>query len=186
MEEIGSLVAQNPNQMNIKEYGRIAETLLEKGPCNLLVFGTGRDSDLYLRINAEGTTLFIEDNPKWIAYAKEHNPQIQIVPVTYKTHRFEARKYLKLEHLNTLALDLPKEVTKRVWDVIIVDAPSGYAPDQPGRMQSIYTAATLAKKGCDVFVHDCDRATERLYSDHLFSRKDLMEVYERTRHYRLK
>lgn len=183
---IEELTANNPHQMSAQEYSQITKRLLEKGPCNLLVFGVGRDSELYMRINAEGTTIFIEDNPEWIAYAKEHNPEIEIVQVTYKTRRKEARKYLQLDLLHTLALDLPKSITEKVWDVIIVDAPAGYDASQPGRMQSIYSAAALAKSGCDVFVHDCDRLVERLYSDHLFSRKDLAATYDRTRHYHLR
>lgn len=180
---INELVESNPHQMNAQEYNQIAKNLVQRGPCHLLVFGTGRDSELYLQINAGGTTLFIEDNPEWIAYAKAHNPTIDIVQVSYKTHRFEAKKYLQLEHLHDLDLELPQKVIDTVWDVIIVDAPAGYNSQCPGRMQSIYAAAKLAQRGCDVFVHDCDRAVERLYTDHLFSRKDLAETYGRTRHY---
>lgn len=184
--DIEELVSQNPKQMSAQEYERITQTLLEKGPCNLLVFGTGRDSELYMRINAGGSTLFIEDSPEWIEYAKAHTPDIDIVAVTYKTRRSEFRKYLQLDHLHSLAMDLPKSVTERAWDMIIVDAPAGYDSNGPGRMQSIYTAALLAKGGCDVFVHDCNRTVEKLYTDHLFSRKDLVESYERTRHYQIK
>lgn len=48
------------------------------------------------------------------------------------------------------------------WDVIIVDAPCGWHPDCPGRMQSIATAAHLTIPGrTSVYVHDCQRTVER-------------------------
>jgi hypothetical protein len=46
------------------------------------------------------------------------------------------------------------------WDVIVVDGPTGYAPETPGRMQAIATAAALASEATTVFIHDSNRDAE--------------------------
>ena len=69
---------------------------------------------------------------------------------------------------------LPEQVTQSRWDVILVDGPAGYTDENPGRMQSIYTASKLIKKGGYVFVHDCHRKVEQVYSDKYLLRKNFV------------
>ena len=62
----------------------------------------------------------------------------------------------------------PNEVYDVEWDLIMVDAPTGYHDDAPGRMSAIYTAGLMARNRedgeTDVFVHDVDRVVEDKFS----------------------
>lgn len=61
----------------------------------------------------------------------------------------------------------------------------GWSDAKPGRMKSIYTAAKLAhsSKDCSVFVHDCDRQVEAIYSDTFLHQKNLISMQDRLRYY---
>ena len=58
------------------------------------------------------------------------------------------------------------------WDVVLIDAPRGYADDLPGRAAPIYTTARMLKavKGSprtvSVFVHDVDREVRHAFAIH--------------------
>jgi uncharacterized protein (TIGR01627 family) len=83
--------------------------------------------------------------------------------------------------------DLPPEVERRPWDVILVDAPRGTRWYRAGRMKSIYTASALAEHEgtVDVFVHDCHRAVERAASDRFLRPERLVAQAGTMRHYRI-
>ena len=79
--------------------------------------------------------------------------------------------------LDTPALlesDIPDKLSAEKWDIILVDAPAGYAEETPGRMKSIYMASQLIKSGGDVFVHDCNREVEDVYSLHFLGKDNLV------------
>jgi predicted aconitase len=61
-------------------------------------------------------------------------------------------------------LVLPASITDEVWDVIYVDAPVGRTQ---GRMLSIMTAMELATDETTICVHDYDRESERVWTDHI-------------------
>jgi glucuronoxylan 4-O-methyltransferase len=88
-----------------------------------------------------------------------------------------------LELPSELEMELPSSVRDRDWDVILVDAPSGYHPEHPGRMQSIYMAAELAEEGTDIFVHDINRAVEKAYSNKFLGDWEWVKDVDRLRHY---
>jgi len=163
----------NHGQMTADEYRYIASFLGNK---NFLVFGTGHDTPMWRYANKNGTTLFLENNKKWI------NPaDTDVIYVTYTTKRAYHKKLLE-EYFNNifdnLQMDLPNEVCDTEWDCIFVDAPVGTTDKKPGRMQSIFTASILANENTDVFVHDCDREVEDKYSKAMFSNiiKDLTKL----------
>ena len=157
-KSINYLVKNNPHQLSKTEYGLIAEILISKTPCNMLVFGVGRDSDLWIKLNNRGTTVFLEDNPMWLNLITQNIPEINAHLVTYNTQRNQWIDLLNRNIEAELLLNLPKEIMETRWDIIFVDAPAGWADQTPGRMKSISTAAKLAflSKNCNVFVHDCD------------------------------
>lgn len=183
-EEIRCLVKDNPHQLSEAEYELIAETLIAKTPCNMLVFGVGRDSRLWININGQGNTVFLEDNLVWFDRISAEIPQIQAYFVTYNTER---KQWLTLLNSNEaeLLLDLPREVSETKWDIVFVDAPEGWSDEKPGRMKSIFTAAKLAhsSKGCAVFVHDCDRQVEAIYSQKFLHAKNLISIQDRLCYY---
>ena len=162
-------------QMTKDEYRYISSFLGNK---NVLVFGTGYDSNLWRYANNDGLTIFLEDNDKWIEDSND------IYRVSYTSVLTDADKFLeeyKLGIFDNLKINLPDIVKNTNWDVIIVDAPAGYKSHFPGRMQSIYSAKILSKKNSDVLVHDCNRYVENLYTTTMFGKphKELTKL----RHY---
>lgn len=180
------LVDGNPHQLSVKEYSLIAETLIRKQPCNLLIFGVGNDSALWMELNKGGYTLFLEDNMYWLQHIQEKLPSIQVYPVHYSTKRSEWKKLLKDSDPNSLHMHLPQQILDTQWDIIFVDAPEGYNDTKPGRMNSIYMAALLAHRkdsSTDVFIHDCDREVEAAYSTYFLHNENLQTTVDRLRHY---
>lgn len=182
-DRIEKLVASNPGQLSLKEYTLIADTIFNRKACHLLVFGVGRDSQLWIDINKEGKTVFLEDNPFWLDYARKKVPNIVVFQVCYDTKRKDWSQLLSQPE--KLKMDLPKEIWDTKWDIIFVDAPAGFSDDQPGRMKSIYTASFLAQTNTDVFVHDCDRIVECVYCSHFFQKSDLKNTIDRLCHYHI-
>lgn len=163
----------NGGQMDADEYRYIASFLGNK---NFLVFGTGHDTPLWRYSNQEGKTIFLENNPKWV-----NDSDTDVIMVSYSTRRSQYLELLneyKENNFTNLQMNLPKEITTTNWDCIFVDAPVGTKDKKPGRMQSIYMASVLASKNTEVFVHDCDRAVEDIYSKEMFSTivKDLNKL----------
>ncbi len=184
-EEISCLVKNNPYQLSEAEYGLIAERLIDKTPCNMLVFGIGRDSNLWIKINDQGITVFLEDNPIWFDRISREIPHINAYFVTYNTQRNQWLELLNRNIEAELLLELPKEITENKWDIIFVDAPEGWSDEKPGRMKSIFTAAKLAhsSRDCAVFVHDCDRQVEAIYSKKFLHPENLISTQDRLCYY---
>jgi len=182
---ISKIVALDSNQLSENEYHYIANLISNKKGVNLLVFGVGNDSGLWLAANRKGRTLFLEDSVAWLNRVIRQVPDIAVLPVCYGTRRSQWREMLEGEP-SALEMNLPEKVWSVAWDVIFVDAPMGFSDICPGRMKSIYTASILASRrtGTDVILHDCDRELERSYCDRFLSSHPLIREFERTRHYR--
>lgn len=159
---ISALVRRNPGQMDEQEYTRVADELEARGPCAMLVFGVGNDTELWMMANAGGRTVFLEHDARWVEKAKERT-QADIRKVKYSSRIGEAMSMIGCSDL--LAMDLPEDVRGLRWDIVLVDAPPGAGGGGVhGRGQSIYEASRLvAPDGC-VFVHDMHRMIERDYA----------------------
>lgn len=184
-EAIRALVRDNPGQATYEEYKLVHEVVTARAPCNVLIFGVGRDSTLWMDANGGGRTVFLEDVAEWAAFARREVPGITVHDVRYGTLRvlwhvlkhFEKRLWMD---------DLPEDIEETRWDVILVDAPRGTRWYRPGRMKSIYTASVLARRsGGDVFVHDCHRSVERQASDRFLGGQRLVAQAGSMRHYRM-
>ncbi|KAI4343395.1 hypothetical protein L6164_010748 [Bauhinia variegata] len=176
-------------------------------PCNFLVFGLGHDSLMWASFNPGGTTIFLEEDPKWVQTVLKDAPYLQAHTVQYRTqlrqsdsllssYRSEpdclpSNAYLRGNHRCKLALDnLPDEVYDRVWDLIMIDAPRGYFPEAPGRMAAIFSAAVMARnrKGSGVthvFLHDVDRKVEKTFAEEFLCRKFLVKGVGRLWHFEI-
>ena len=81
----------------------------------------------------------------------------------------------------------PSEVYDIEWDLIMVDAPTGYHDNAPGRMSAIYTAGLMARNReegeTEVFVHDVDRVVEDKFSKAFLCEGYLTEQEGRIRHF---
>ncbi|KAI3765991.1 hypothetical protein L2E82_16038 [Cichorium intybus] len=172
-----------------KELKFLSDIILQKSPCNLLVFGL---EDQYLSlptINEGGATVFLEDKPEKLVKMKGKNGDgVKVFRIRYKTSAKEAYKLLKHARSDSscsvrrltskckIAVGFPKEVMKMKWDVIVVDGPGGDGPESPGRMGAIYMAGVLARSGngTNVVVHDVDRMIEKWFSWEFLSEKNLV------------
>ncbi len=183
---IRALVESNPGQASFEEYQLVHELISAKAPCNVLVFGVGRDTALWLGANAGGHTVFLENVSKWAAYARAHMPGIVVHDVRYRTLRALWQLHRRTGRLLYMR-DLPPDIQSTQWDVVLVDSPKGNHWYRPGRMKSIYTASVLGRRGgVDVLVHDCDRPVERQASDQFLSAYELVSELRRMRHYRFR
>ena len=192
-DDIQSLVELNPNQMSFDEYVYIYELIKSKGGCNLLIFGLGRDSELWLNVNADGKTTFLEDNLDWIKIVNTQmnnlNKEIDVRHITYTNLGYDADRLLTEYESgqNNLKLDLPNDILDNNWDVIIVDAPAGYGEDVPCRMKSIYESYNLSNKklDVDVIVHDAQRRIEKMYTDYFFKSYNHIKTLDDGKHGKL-
>jgi hypothetical protein len=157
LDELMSKVKKG--QMERKEYEYISKLLGKK---NFLVFGTGYDTDFWRLCNKDGFNLFLEHDQLWIPKNSE-----DVHLVSYNTDISKYQEYL--EDLSLLEMTLPNSVLETNWDVIFVDGPPGNKKTSFGRMQSIFTAWKLSNHQTDIFVHDCDRTVEDIYTKHFFN-----------------
>ena len=160
-------------------------------PARFLVFGLGHDSVFWANANQGGTTVFLESDPVWFKRITELHPELNAYLVEYGTARHQWRALLRSP--DQLAMKLPDAVREETWDCILVDGPTGHRRQTPGRMKSIYAAASLIKPGGDIFVHDCHRQVERIYCDTFLGNANLVKQLRRKkwfnahvlRHYRM-
>jgi len=140
------------------EYKLIIENL----GFNMLVFGIGNDTDLWLKLNSE--VVFIEHSGDW---AKTYRNRADVIDYDYWTKMWDAKKILGGNHAKLYMDKLPSRVKDTHWGMIFVDAPTGYSTlrsrNCPGRFQSIYTASQMSADY--IVVHDYDRRIEKTCCD---------------------
>ncbi|XP_016446073.1 glucuronoxylan 4-O-methyltransferase 1-like [Nicotiana tabacum] len=169
-------------QQKLDEISITSNILDKKSPCNFLVFGLGHDSLMWHTLNFGGRTIFLDEDVIWIEKIKKKFPMLESYHVTYDSKVKEANvlmeagkkpdctaiadpRYSKCQ----LALKgLPNEIYDIKWDLIMVDAPTGFHENAPGRMTAIYTAGMMARNKengeTHVFVHDVHRNIEDKFS----------------------
>lgn len=183
-----------------------ANILSRRGPCNFLVYGLGFDSPLWQALNYGGRTVFLEEDPSWIAQMVQAHPSLESYAVNYTTTLSEADDLLAyarehreicLPEQNLMQSEcklvlktLPEQIYGIKWDVIMIDAPRGYSPEFPGRMMAIYTSAMMARtaacdRSTDILLHDVDRSVEKMYSTEFFCAKNLIESVGKLWHFQI-
>ncbi|PKI55000.1 hypothetical protein CRG98_024600 [Punica granatum] len=156
---------------------------------------------MWAALNHGGRTVFLEEDRAWIEQITEKHPHLEAFHVAYDTRVHQADKLLKAadrEDCRTVTdprfskcelahKGFPNEVYDVEWDLIMVDAPTGYHDEAPGRMTAIYTAGLMARNRetgeTDVFVHDVDRVVEDKFSKGLLCEGYLTEQEGRIRHF---
>lgn len=165
-------------QLEANELRPVVDEVKKRSNCAFLVFGCGKDSVFWERLNYAGITAFIEDNPTWAANTRESLSSSAIYEISYGTDLCNWQELL--DNPAKLYLDLPIEIRARKWDVILVDGPAGYEHGTPGRMKSIFAAAELVSSGGCVLVHDVERPAENAYaSRYLGDERAFVEVQGR-------
>jgi len=153
-------------QMTAAEIFPVLRAIRARPAGSLLVFGCGNDSPLWQKLNANGVTAFIEDDPAWAAATRTRVADATVCVVRYGTKRRQWRQMLRRPAM--LAMDLPQEIRSRQWDIILVDGPAGYDDRRPGRMKSIYEASRLVAADGKIFLHDAERDVESAYAGEYF------------------
>ncbi|GLT96278.1 hypothetical protein SLE2022_139140 [Rubroshorea leprosula] len=169
-------------QQTFKEVSVSARVLARRGPCNFLVFGLGRDSVMWAALNHGGRTVFLEEDAVWIDQIKQNSPDLEIYHVEYDTKVKQADVLLQMGMREECRVvgdprssvcrlahkGFPDDIYNTEWDLIMVDAPTGYHDEAPGRMTAIYTSGLMARNRAegetDVFVHDVNRVVEDKFS----------------------
>ncbi|KAJ4967471.1 hypothetical protein NE237_019320 [Protea cynaroides] len=188
-------------QQTLREVSVTSRVLEKKSPCNFLVFGLGHDSLMWTSLNHGGRTIFVEEDKAWIEQIKLKFPVLESYHAVYNSRVRDADDLMQIgmaeeckvvgdaRHSNCqLALKgLPPEVYGIEWDLIMVDAPTGYFEDAPGRMTAIYTAGLIARNReageTDVFVHDVNRVVEDQFSKAFLCEGYMREQEGRLRHF---
>ena len=188
-------------QQTLKEISVSMRVLEKKSPCNFLVFGLGHDSLMWTALNYGGRTVFLEEDKNWIDQIKRRLPSLESYHVEYDTKVHQADELMKIGTADDckvvgdprfskcqLALkNFPSDVYDTEWDLIMVDAPTGWVDHAPGRMTAIYTAGLMARNResgeTDVFVHDVDRPVEDKFSKTFLCEGYLTQQEGRLRHF---
>lgn len=143
-EEARNLARRNRGQMTAEEYETVGRAIKAVAPANIVVFGAGRDTKLWCRINHSGRTLIFEDDPKWIPKGVGEPYLVSYTP--------------------SGCVDGLPDILPAVA-LVLVDGPKGYRPEHPGRFGSIRVAAAIrGENGSTVLVHDCHRPSEQQLS----------------------
>ncbi|WP_149538443.1 hypothetical protein [Siccirubricoccus phaeus] len=149
----------------------IASAILSRSPgCRLLVFGLGNDTGLWLEVNGAGETCFLETSPEWIETVKARHPGLQVGLMP--NFGLTVATSMGADEAALQACTIPAALRSARWDVILVDAPTGFAADQPGRAVAIYWALQLADRSTHVFVDDYERPLEGRFSDKYLKRRN--------------
>ncbi|VFQ71500.1 unnamed protein product [Cuscuta campestris] len=188
-------------QQTLDEISVSMRVLERKSPCNFLVFGLGYDSLMWTALNQGGRTVFLEESDSWIDQMGSRFPSLQSYHVVYDTKLSEADELLengkkeectvvgdpRSSECRLVLKGLPEIVYDTEWDVVMVDAPTGYHDNAPGRMGALYTAGLIARNRpdgeTDVFVHDVDRVVEDNFSKAFLCEGYMVEQKGRIRHF---
>ncbi|XP_008799899.2 protein IRX15-LIKE-like [Phoenix dactylifera] len=182
-----------PGRMADPDLRAAADVLRRRAPCNLLVFGLGHESPLWLALNHGGHTVFLDHSDLHASRFEDKHPGLpglEVYVAAFPTRVADLRPLLAAVRPEEgsprgrcrpvqdllfsdcpLALsDLPNHLYRLAWDVVLVDGPPGYRPEAPGRAAAIFTAAVLARSvggegTTEVLVHDHDRELERVCSE---------------------
>ncbi|XAR63490.1 Glucuronoxylan 4-O-methyltransferase [Bertholletia excelsa] len=190
-------------QQTKQEISVTLRVLEKKSPCNFLVFGLGHDSLMWASLNHGGRTVFLEEDAYWIRDIARQLPAMESHHVAYNTKLPDADRLLsvglrdegcrvvtdpRISKCELVIKGLKKEVYETEWDLIMVDAPTGWHDGAPGRMGAVYTAGLMARnrspnRETRVFVHDVDRAVEDKFSKAFLCEGYLVEEVGRLRHF---
>lgn len=156
---------------------------------------------MWTALNYGGRTVFLEEDKAWIEQIKQKLPTLESYHVEYDTKVHQADDLMetgmkeeckvvsdpRFSKCQLALKGFPSDIYDIEWDLIMVDAPTGFHDEAPGRMNAIYTAGLMARNReegeTDVFVHDVDRVVEDKFSKAFLCEGYLREQQGRLRHF---
>ncbi|KAI9031394.1 hypothetical protein DFJ74DRAFT_702403 [Hyaloraphidium curvatum] len=156
--------------------GTIAAVVAQPKPANVIIWGLGKDSDIWFRAwcgAAPGSELvLVEHDDAWMKRTAEALPHLMphaIHFANYSSTVADLETFLARPTHAHLAAALPKRITSRCFDVHLLDAPPGAMPQHFGRHELAAWTAHHAKecigrghpRDIIVFMHDITRIGER-------------------------
>ncbi|KAM0905378.1 hypothetical protein ACQ4PT_017418 [Festuca glaucescens] len=129
------------HRMTDTDIWAISAILRARGPCNLLVFGLGAESPLWLALNHGGRTVYLDENEFYVKYLEPRHPGLEAYDVSYTTKVRDFKDLLEAARASRAAEcrpvqnllfsecrlainDLPNELYDVPWDVVLIDGPS--------------------------------------------------------------
>lgn len=162
---IAELVKADATQMRASEYRTVADSLLAVRPCNALVFGCGKDSDLWASLMPEGgTLLFVENDAAWGAKCRH-----TVLTTVYRSKVSDGP-----DTTPSYAMDCWDVLSLTDWDWILVDGPAGFKPHTPGRLGPIAFASQF---GAHVLIHDVHRPLEKALCEKYMRGRPLRTIH---------
>ena len=166
-----------------QQRGLISKTILRKGAgCNMLVFGVGRDSIIWNTVNENGYTLFVEHDRRWANSIVQQIPDINTIIYEYETTcdpELPIHEQPPINEKELFTHPMPKELAEKSWDIILIDGPTGFNSECPGRMLPIYWSSIISDSSCDIFIDDYSRPIEFTYTNKfLFHRYNKYRLFE--------
>jgi hypothetical protein len=167
--------------------GEIRGVLDRRNRCNLLIFGLNDDASFWRDVNPLlktvflgnplVKTVFLENSQKQVdKMVRKHGKSLTVLKVEYTTRmgREMMQNFQDRALWPSLRLRLPDAVESTEWDIVIVDGPHGGQKSEPGRWQSIYTAAHLWRPANALtVVEDCERKVESTFARLVFAESNL-------------
>lgn len=145
-----------PQEVSIDEYVNTCKVILQKRPCNILVYGLRNDATLFSSLNKDGHTIFVEDDNKWIQQMKMKH----VSRGNFKTNVAQS-----IANKCTSPYTQSSYIDMYQWDIIIVNGPYGHNDQMPGREIPIFEASHVINNhhtDVDIFIHDIDRPLEQM------------------------
>jgi hypothetical protein len=107
------------------------QALYPDRPVNFLVFGLGVDTPGWMQVNCRGRTIFLEHSADWVKLvteniARDYNSTVESYSVSYKGDMSKPNEFFDRPWL----MPVPEAVSQTCFDVILVDAPTGFDPLQ--------------------------------------------------------
>tara|TARA_Y100000389_G_scaffold204923_1_gene260863 strand:+ start:6134 stop:6685 length:552 start_codon:yes stop_codon:yes gene_type:complete len=125
----------------------------------LLVFGLGYDSNLWYFGNNKNT-YFIEHNQEYIDLNKDI-PKENIIKYNYDGITVKKSFMLTIEDIDKYIIP-DRLLNLAPFDIIIIDGPTGYNNNMPGRLLPIYWSNKyLSKSNTIIFIDDSERELEK-------------------------
>lgn len=173
LQFLDSFSANYNDKIQLSQYQTqvIGGAIRSRSPgCRMLIFGVGNDTPLWLALNPDGETHFLESDESWIAAVREKIPDISVG--RFPDHGTTVQGSAEMDASDLSRFPPPPHLSNSEWDVILVDGPLGYSATDPGRAISIYWASKLASDRTHVFVDDYERNIEMKFTDLLLKARD--------------